>query len=523
VGVPAPAPNVRGYRQQPPGAPYAPIYATTPAGKPAAVRTPVKSKSTPEKEKKTTAVDTDDPAYERKKERAKDARVRLNKAIEELAVAMDLAGTQSKERLNHLTQLTSTLPSSDPNVANNNVLSKMMGDTAAQADSAKKWDRPSFVGLSATIIHSLNAQCEGLMREVMHLRREKELWRNGAARSFSRDAGNVSPDASSMHRGSFQTCNTEGLEPLSKRQKLGDGAEISGKTIVCNNTTAEEQRRQIIQEVSGSPKVLSLVAAYLDPTTLCRCLCVSQQWISFNIFQNQQTWLSLCYKRFGSWSVRKWEGDEDEEEEATATHASPSMDLYCRMVEKNVKPYCSLDGSVFLGGSSLDGIVSGWVTLVERSNGETSRSVMLTQSSADGKSHSYYSPIPVVELRVLVQNTSSSNGSIYIPDQQFSVDASTRRKGEKMLEVTSDDRFKRRIIYVEKAQQQKGNTLQRKDSMGNEMCRLNMFEYAVLSVHIHARGCSTTSKFCHRAKKVQILVSIKGTTRPLVIPISGQR
>ena len=37
-------------------------------------------------------------AYERKKQRAKDARVKLNDAIERLSIAMSLAGSQSKQR-----------------------------------------------------------------------------------------------------------------------------------------------------------------------------------------------------------------------------------------------------------------------------------------------------------------------------------------------------------------------------------------------------------------------------------------
>ncbi|KAL3785873.1 hypothetical protein HJC23_008761 [Cyclotella cryptica] len=533
AGVPAPPPNPKRPPLQPmatvrnhpvTGNPYVPIYTTpAPAVKPATPAASTKPRAASEKERKTTAVDTEDPAYERKKQRAKDARVRLNEAIEELAVAIELAGSQSKERMNQFAS--SNDPSHDSTAASVNPLTKMMVETTTQAENAKKWDRPSFVGLSATIIHSLNAQCEGLMRELIQLKREREHWRNDGPGSVG-EAGNVSLDASSAYFGSSLTGNNSDVsEPLSKRQKTGEdrASIISGKTIVCQDTSAEEQRRQIIQDVVDSPRLLCVIAEFLDPPSLCRCLCVSQQWISLNIFQNQETWLNLCYKRFGTLSVRKWEGDEDDEEETSATHVSPSMDLYCRMKEKNVKPYCSLDGSVFLGGSSLDGIVSGWVSLVERSNGETSRSVVLTQS-VDGKAHSYYSPIPVVELRILVQNTGFSNGSIYIPDQQFSVDASTRRKGEKMLEVTGDERFKRRVIHKEKAGfQQEANIRQKKYSMGHEMCQLSMFEYAVLSVHIHARGCSTTSKFCHRAKKIQILVSINGTTRPLVVPISGQR
>jgi hypothetical protein len=524
VGVPAPPPNSRGFPQQPTaairhhpvtGAPYVPIYTTPippvnvkPLASPAA-----KTKKAPEREKKSPPADTEDEAYERKKQRAKDARVRLNESIEELGVAIELAGSQSRERLHNHAYSTRTDATSDPAMT---PLQKVMADTITQAENAKKWDRPAFVGLAATLIHSLNAQCEGLMRELLQLRREKEQWRSG----------NVSPDASSSFFGTCPTSsnNTEVSEPSSKRRKVDDTASvISGRTILCNDKSVEEERQQIIQNVAESSKILDGVAQFLDPVSLCRCLCVSKKWVSLEIFQNQQTWLSLCYKRFGAWSVRKWEGDEDDEEEASANHASPSMDLYCRMSEGNVKPYCSLDGSIFLGGSSLDGVVSGWASLVERSNGETSRSVVLTKI-VDGKPQNYYSPIPVVELRILVQNTGYSNGAIYIPDQQFSVDASTRRKGEKLLEVTSDDRFKRRVIHVEKAKaQDDADDALRKNPIGHKMCQLKMFEYAVLSIHIHARGCSTTSKFCHRGKNIQVLVSINGTTRPLVVPISGQR
>ena len=539
VGVPAPPPNSKGYpKQQQPqlglrthpvtGAPYVPMYTTTtptyklkPTAAPPAPSTSTKPKT--DKEKKT-AVDTEDPAYERKKQRAKDARVRLNESIEELGIAIELCGSQSRERLHNLSY--AVPPPTDPAaVPPITPLQKVMIETTTQAENAKKWDRPAFVGLAATLIHSLNAQCEGLMREVLQLRRERDIWRQHNARN-SLDAGNVSPDASSYHYGPCPTgSSAEVAEPLFKKQKLDEDAScsISGKTIVCNDTSssAEEQRIQVIQEVASCPKILNAVAQFLDPSTLCTCLCVSKEWISLDIFQNQQTWLGLCYKRFGSWSVRKWEGDEDDEEEGSASHASPSMDLFCRMAEGNVKPYCSSDGPIYLGGSSLDGLVSGWVSLVERSNGETSRSVLLTKT-VDGESKQYYSPIPVVELRILVQNIGYSNGAIHIPDQHFSVDASTRRKGEKLLEVTTDERFKRRILHLEKANKQEVHIIsEKKYSLGHEMCQLNMFEYAVLSVHIHARGCSTTSKFCHRGKNIQVLVSINGTTRPLVIPISG--
>lgn len=90
-----------------------------------------------------------------------------------------------------------------------------------------------------------------------------------------------------------------------------------------------------------------------------------------------------------------------------------------------------------------------------------------------------------------------------------------------MLEVTGDDRFKRQALHVERSPSPgEPDEAQQQKSLGHEMCHLRLFESAVLSVHIHARGCSTTAKFCNKSKRIQLLVSIDGTTRPLAIPFN---
>lgn len=451
-------------------------------------------------------------AYERKKQRAKDARIRLNEAIEELAVAIDLAGAQSKERFNYLTGHSnlsggSAVPKgSDSVIYKQKYLATLMSNTIKESSTAKKWDRPSFVSLSASIITSLNAQCEALLKEVSSLR--------GATNEDSVPSC-VQLSPSSGDSNSVSHLHDEATEPAKKKAK----SDFSATTCAL----AEEQQRRLdsMRNVTANSKLVQRIASFLDPSSLCRCCCVSKSWTKQNIFQNQDLWLNLCIMRFGATAVRMWQEYEDDEDDKQ-TSASPTMDLYCRMAERNVKPpFCSpLQGSAFMGGSSLDGLVSGWVSLMERSNGETSRSVMLNQGG-DGKR--CYGPIPVIELRILLQNTGYSNGVISFPDQQIAVDASTRRKGEKMMEVCSDERFKKRVLHIEK----RGEDIvtQSKSLCLDNMCSLSLFEYAVLSVHIHARGCSTASKFCNRAKKIQLLVSINGTTRPLVIPfysINGQ-
>ena len=129
-----------------------------------------------------------------------------------------------------------------------------------------------------------------------------------------------------------------------------------------------------------------------------------------------------------------------------------------------------------------------------------------------------YLSIPMVELRLLIQNTGYSWGAIIVPDQQFTIDALTGWRGDKMLEVLCDERFKAQILNVERSLSPGGPDSQQLESPSHEMCRLCQFELVVISVHIHARCCSTTAKFCNRSRKIQLLFSIDGTTRPLAIP-----
>jgi len=507
--VPAPPPartGAPGARMPPPGLLGKPPYAMLPRAPPHIL--PPLPKAMPKDVGSTIA-------YERKKQRAKDARVRLNDAIEELAVAIDLAGAQSKERFNYFTSngnlsggTAVSVGGSNPAAVKPNHLAGLMNNTIKEASSAKKWDRPSFVALSAAMLMSLNAQCEGLMKEVARLKgtaNNEEMGPDAVPSCvrLSPSSGESNSDATLRDVGNSNESNSS--EPAAKKAKLDSPA------MICAFAEEEQRRFDSIRNVTETSKLVHRIASFLDPSSLCRCLCVAKSWSKQNIFQDQDLWLNHCIKRFGAVAVRKWQDFEDDEDDKQKS-VSPNLDLYCRMAERNVKPPCSLEGSAFMGGSSLDGLVSGWVSLMERSNGETSRSVMLSQGN-DGKRS--YGPIPVVELRILLQNTGFSNGVISFPNQQFSVDASTRRKGEKMMEVCSDERFKKRVLHVEK---RGGEVVSKSKSLCEDMCSLALFEYAVLSVHIHARGCSTAAKFCNRAKKVQLLVSIDGTTRPLVIP-----
>ena len=173
---------------------------------------------------------------------------------------------------------------------------------------------------------------------------------------------------------------------------------------------------------------------------------------------------------------------------------------------------------ILLAEARMPHKVSAWVSMVERSNGETSRSVRQT----DGR----YTSLPLVELRLLIQNTGSAV-PIAVKEQVIVVDASTRRRGEEWREVTGDGRFAKRLLLLDG---DRHDTVTTTDARSNattttlntkregELFRLGLFDWVVMVVHIHCKGCSTSSKFQQRANFTKLLVQLNGITVPLVIP-----
>jgi hypothetical protein len=84
-----------------------------------------------------------------------------------------------------------------------------------------------------------------------------------------------------------------------------------------------------------------------------------------------------------------------------------------------------------------------------------------------------------------------------------------------MPEITWDERLSKKLIGMD------GTTSSVASSKGHapEIFRLGLFESTVLVAHIYAKSCSTTTKFRRRANSVKVLVSVKGTTVALVVPI----
>lgn len=371
-------------------------------------------------------------AYERKKQRAKDARVRLNESIDRLSMAMTIAGTASEQR---------------------NVMPWKCHDTArslarctAIADQAKKWDRPSFVGSAAAMIQALNAQCDALTKELRHA--------------------------------------TTAESPTKRRRLNGvvpsEGVDTDQATTAVNESATFQWADQL------EPKLMQRIGGYLDPRSLGTNAAVCKKWNSW--MKDIVLWEQLAIRRFGAIPVRQW-NDRLEE--------SGTDNVYHTMDSNNVMPHLLhvQTSALEMGQVRLPHRVSAWVHLRQRSNGETLQSVL---NPATGM----FSSMPIVQLWIVVQNTGLNE--VLIPDQNIVVDASTRRRGEELAEVPGP-RFQKRWLQLD------GTEVDRSR-------RLKLFETIILEVNIHARGCSTITKFLQRSNFTKIVFQQGGMTIPVVIP-----
>lgn len=505
-------------------------------------------------------------AYERKKQRAKDARVKLNEAIERLSVAMSLAGSESKLRI-------SQLQSSESSFTEGRAKSIQVNEDCIRlAEQAKKWDRPSFVDTAASLIQTLNAECEALMAELSTMQRILDATQDTTTRNQRADTTNIAPlkasitpvvqstsSASEAKINGCATSLTSGTNPTVQVVSASGGVE-NGETYIghclvsnppgrkCATTTHQENKRHEQADNSGPsrqspskrPRVERMqaqtedpphdgvlandenviyggVAKMLDPVSLCRCPRVSKHWSQMRAFEHDEVWLTLSVKRFGYYNVRQW--TERFEDGEPGSRKVASKIVYREMNAANVMPHFIHDGVSLLGDARIPGRISGWVFVVERSNGETLRSVKREPGSTPAVGGAYQSR-PVVELRIVIQNTGMAGQAVILKNQLIAVDVSTRRSGGELREITWDDRFEKVVRNLDgtirKIETNKGSA-SRGETYG-DLCRLDLFETVVFEVHINARGCSTISKFQQRSNFTKLLVSLDGTTVPMVIP-----
>ena len=406
-------------------------------------------------------------AYERKKQRAKDSRVRLNAAIEKLSLSINVAGIQSDRRMKMNKKFQASTTS-------------VMEKCVKTSKDAKKWDRPSFIDTAATLIQLLNEQCEVLEKEVHLLEKNKPA--------------------------PFNSIDDENMK---KRRKTMPHIPNQLKT-------------DSFKKIANHDTVLLSIASYLDPLSLCRSSCVSTYWAQIEQFKSDHIWLNLCNKRFSVEKVNLWF------QSVQFSDRMRKIDLFQQMHTANIQPHCNIQGNVPLGEGKKK-CVSAWASLIERSNGETLRSVRViptnknesklkaSNNELDGEQlYPEFKSLPIVELRIHIQNTGDKH-SVIVPDQTISVDTSTRRKGGEMNEIISDERFSKRYLNLDGCELDNSKI----KKQGQSFC-LKLFDSIVLVAQIHARGCSTVAKFRSLSNFTKILVSINGLTVPILIPFDNK-
>jgi len=362
------------------------------------------------------------------------------------------------------------------------------------------------------MIQHLNSECEALMKELVQLKKDRARWKETEFRGgdcMMQESEAMSHSVSDS--GSFDDTDKS---RQGKRQNEID------------QNTGKRRKVDIIQvtdifSILQYEHAVTSIGSFLDPWSILNALSVSRSWqCRLACMKSDIVWSSLCVKRFGAIHVREWQEKYCEDEVRSLNHyvdgRNMMMKLYQKMNEANMKPKCHYEGNLHLGGGKIDNIVCAWVSMAERSNGETRRSV-LTVNGNDIQ----YSSLPVVELRIMVQNVGIADGCVCIPDQIISVDASTKRRGEEMFEVTSDSRFAKKMINLDGSPRSNHQAAAICNSGGvRNLAELGLFESTVIYTFIHTKACPTTNKFRARAKYVKILVNVRGTTLPLVVPIN---
>jgi len=394
--------------------------------------------------------------YERKKQKAKDSRVKLNESIDKLSVAINVSGSQSKLRASqyellklqqHGSECTSSLELRKINGM------RLMEDTAKTAEAARKWDRPSFVGVAASIVQDLNSQCEFLFSELLRM----HTYLDNAQEKTSNCA--IVDGENQFENDTCKACGTRSTPPSSTvisidstcMDDTGDKDGIYNRSFpkrlkTSHSSNVESLEATTIGNVLSCGDAVRSIVSFIDPKTFARCSSVCRIWRQVLQKDAGDYWLTQCIQRYGTFNVRRWEEIDEREMGSNASQRSCQdpyyMNLYKRMHKVNVRPRCLCEGNVRLGEGKIDHIASAWVSAVVRSNGETLRSVKRMRGGTS------YTSLNVIELRILLQNTGFSDSYLHIPEQLLSVDASTKRRGEEMFEITTDERLLKRVTQV---------------------------------------------------------------------------
>ncbi|GMH61741.1 hypothetical protein TrRE_jg4990 [Triparma retinervis] len=232
--------------------------------------------------------------------------------------------------------------------------------------------------------------------------------------------------------------------------------------------------------IMSSASAFQHVAYFLTPACLGKMRTLGRTFRYAAPFLSDSTYRQLSVSRFGS-KIKT---------SSVARLSTPWVDKYRLLISKNTPPTSLIFPRQM--GSSLSPSPTAWVTMVERSNGETNRAVL--------QENKQYKALPVVLMRVLIQNTTAQ--VLTVNDQLVSVE-SNNASIPSFVEVRSDPRLTK--VYKDLS----GKPYKKVGQ--DDSVSLRMFESVIMEVNLHCQHCPNETRFLQYAKRMNLIVGIDGT------------
>jgi len=416
-------------------------------------------------------------AYERKKQRAKEGRIKLNESIEQLAIAISNAQAtcighmKASEHLAIVNSDLSLFTQSSPIVQQANRVTEV-------ASKAKKWDRPTFIGIAAELIHTLNDQCDTLYHDIYNLKQHQQHLKSSLPATPASAASNPLAKPSNSSKRQRTATENEATLPQASYGPAGTFSPLLSCTSAFQN-----------------------LVYFLTPACLTNMRKLGRTFRYASALQSDQTYRQLSIVRFGSKIKTSNIG----------RISIPWIDKYKLLVSRDTLPFSeffpnpmgsSRKWSSMSPSLSASNFPSAWVSLVTRSNGETNRAVL----QADQQ----YKAMPIVLLRVLIQNTTAKQ--ITIRDQLITVEVHSSFCPS-FIEVRSDPRLGKSYFSLS------GKVYNKVQP--DRSIVLKIFESVILQVHVHATNCGNEAKFHVAAKKMSLMLDVDGEQTNVDIELDG--
>jgi hypothetical protein len=367
--------------------------------------------------------------------------------------------------------------------------------TVNVAGRAKKWDRPSFIGVAAEIVRSLTTQCDVAFKEIYEYRQMDPSRIGGMGKKVGGGGSGKKRKTSPL------PLVNNAASAAAAAAAATTTATTTTATTTATTTTADSSNRPLgaFTFVVSEKSAMACVASFLDAFSVTSLGSTSRSFLHHGALTSDAVWEALYMKRFNTSKILPSDATKADRHKA-------SKDSRYKFVLATKLNSCP-DSDAIRGASLLSSRsallsnhssihtrgVKAWAYLVNRSNGFTTRAVV--QPGGGVK------PLNVVEVRVVVQNT-GLNGRLLMLNSAAGKVGVTVAGGGGFGVVESDPRLIKRVTDVG------GRTLpQRQLREGGSVAVAALYESFVVCAYINVAGCTSEAEF-YRVKGEIVLDAI---------------